>query len=178
VLASGEDDPLAAVVSAALGSYDFCLDHAEDARLLTLFRREDFLSADLAGEPHEELVHLTTLPWERRARQPGGSLDALLARRSIWCWPRPSMFRTDSRVRIWKQGPRRRPSAVSAFQMRYEQCCAEASVGESGIVDAWAQVPNGRARARRRPWRIAAATRRGRGGRAIRAPGRSSSHLD
>jgi AcrR family transcriptional regulator len=58
VIASDEDDPLEAVVSAALGSYDFCLDYPEDARLLALFRREDFLSADLPGELHEELLHV------------------------------------------------------------------------------------------------------------------------
>jgi hypothetical protein len=39
--------PRGDAVDGALGTYDFCLEHPEDARLLALFRREDFLTSDL-----------------------------------------------------------------------------------------------------------------------------------
>lgn len=55
VLSVTEDDPLEAVVVGALGSYDFCADHPDDARLLSLFRRQDFLTADLPAEIHTEI---------------------------------------------------------------------------------------------------------------------------
>jgi hypothetical protein len=50
-----ETEPLEAVVAAALGTYDFCTRQPDDARLLSLFRREDFLSSDLPVELHHEI---------------------------------------------------------------------------------------------------------------------------
>jgi AcrR family transcriptional regulator len=55
VLGVTETDPLEAVVSAALGTYDFCASHPEDARLLSLFRREDFLASGLPSEIRGEI---------------------------------------------------------------------------------------------------------------------------
>jgi AcrR family transcriptional regulator len=55
VLNVTETDPLEAVVAAALGTYDFCAREPDDARLLSLFRREDFLSSDLPAELHREI---------------------------------------------------------------------------------------------------------------------------
>jgi AcrR family transcriptional regulator len=55
VLSVTETDPVEAVVAAALGTYDFCTRHPDDARLLSLFRREDFLAAGLPAELRSEV---------------------------------------------------------------------------------------------------------------------------
>jgi AcrR family transcriptional regulator len=53
-----QEDATQALVAAALASYDFCIRRPDDARLLSLFSRSDFLSAGLTGELHQELVRL------------------------------------------------------------------------------------------------------------------------
>lgn len=58
VLSVTETDPLEAVVAGALGTYDFCARQPDDARLLSLFRREDFLAADLPAELHAEIERI------------------------------------------------------------------------------------------------------------------------
>lgn len=55
VLTVTETDPLKAVIAGALGTYDFCAREPGDARLLSLFRREDFLASDLPAELHTEV---------------------------------------------------------------------------------------------------------------------------
>jgi AcrR family transcriptional regulator len=54
--ALGHEDPQAALVAASLAMYDFCFSHPDDARLLALFSRADFLSSELSGELHQELL--------------------------------------------------------------------------------------------------------------------------
>jgi AcrR family transcriptional regulator len=53
-----EEDPAQGLVAAALATYDFCFRRPDDARLLALFSRSDFLAAGLPGELNEELVRL------------------------------------------------------------------------------------------------------------------------
>jgi AcrR family transcriptional regulator len=53
-------DPTATVVAAALGTYDFCARHPADAMLLTLFRREDFTSAELPADVRGEIETINT----------------------------------------------------------------------------------------------------------------------
>lgn len=53
-----DQDPVDDVVAAALGSYDFCLSHRDDARLLALFSLDDFLRAGLPAELEAELLAL------------------------------------------------------------------------------------------------------------------------
>jgi AcrR family transcriptional regulator len=50
-----EEEPLPAAVAAALGTYDFCVAEPEDARLLAVLRREDFLERELPEQLHREL---------------------------------------------------------------------------------------------------------------------------
>lgn len=53
-----QEDPAQALVAGALASYDFCIRRPDDARLLALFSRSDFLSAGLPVGLHDELVRL------------------------------------------------------------------------------------------------------------------------
>jgi AcrR family transcriptional regulator len=52
------EDAVSAAVEGALGTYDFCLAHPKDARLLAQFRREDFVASDLPPELYRELEAL------------------------------------------------------------------------------------------------------------------------
>src|SRR5215204_4908654 len=45
-----KDDPREAALGAAMSIVDFCKAHPEDARLLTIFRREDLMTAVPKGE--------------------------------------------------------------------------------------------------------------------------------
>ncbi len=52
------EDPRPALVAAGLGTYDFCVAHPQDARLLALFSRADFLAAGLPAELDREMHEL------------------------------------------------------------------------------------------------------------------------
>jgi AcrR family transcriptional regulator len=72
------EDPMEALIDGALGTYDFCLEQPEDARLLALFRREDFLTSDLPPGLLRELDHLNEPAMEaakRLTRQIFGRTD-------------------------------------------------------------------------------------------------------
>ena len=56
----GEEDPVEAVVAGALAFFDFCDEHAADARLLVALRREDLAKSELPPELIEELDTLNT----------------------------------------------------------------------------------------------------------------------
>lgn len=63
-----QEDPVEAVVAGALAVFDFCRDHAAEARLLALIRREDLLHRPLPASCQRELRELNR-PLERSLRQ-------------------------------------------------------------------------------------------------------------
>jgi AcrR family transcriptional regulator len=76
------EDPAQAVVDAALASYEFCIRRPDDARLLALFSRSDFLSTELPADLHEELVHLNNAALDA-VRQLGVRLFGRAARPEV-----------------------------------------------------------------------------------------------
>jgi AcrR family transcriptional regulator len=86
-LGSPSTDAVRTVVIAALGTYDFCANRPADANLLSLFRREDFLSADLPRELHDEVDEINAaalaaardVAAELFATRRGAGVDLVLA---------------------------------------------------------------------------------------------------